>query len=136
MMKTKSSKGFNLITVIIIICVTSFVSAITSGVIITNNNKNAEGVNYGTLIKDEKIKEFLDVYANILNNYYEEVDKEKMIDSAMDAMLNYLGDSYTTYMDKDEKDALAEKLEGTYKGIGISILEKVIKSVAKSSPAE
>ena len=44
-----------------------------------------------------------------------------MLESAIGAMFNYLGEDYSTYMSKEESDALAEKLEGEYQGIGIEI---------------
>ena len=59
-----------------------------------------------------------------------------MLDSAINAMLNYLGDNYTTYLNKDQTKELEERLAGSYEGIGISILGKTITNVSKDSPAE
>lgn len=128
----KSNKGFNLISVIIIICITSFVSAIAAGVIITNNyNATYEG-----LADDKNLNDFIKAYSNIINNYYEDIDKEKMLDKAVDAMLEYLGDNYTTYMTEEQKKELEEKLSGTYQGIGVTISNKEIIKIAKNSPAQ
>ena len=85
----KNSKGFNLISVIIIICITSVVSAVTAGIIVTNNYN----LSYSDLSNDKELTDFIKAYSNIVNNYYEDVDKEKMLDSALNAMLNYLGDN-------------------------------------------
>ena len=90
----KENKGFNLISVITIICITSVVSALTAGVIISNNY----GLSYGALAGDKELNEFLKAYSNIVDNYYEDIDKGKMLDSALDAMLEYLGDDYTTLL--------------------------------------
>lgn len=128
----KSNKGFNLISVVIIICITSLTSAITAGVIVTNNyNTTYEG-----LADDKNLNEFIKAYSNIINNYYEDIDKEKMLDEAIDAMLKYLGDNYTTYMNDAQSKELEEKLSGTYQGIGVTISNKEIIKVAKNSPAE
>ncbi len=128
----KSSKGFNLVSIILIICITSIASAITVGVIITNNY----GLNYGNLANDKELSEFLRAYSNIVDNYYDEIDKEAMLDSAIDAMLNYLGDDYTTYLNDKERQDLEERLSGTYKGIGVSVQGKVIVAVTEGGPAE
>lgn len=65
-----------------------------------------------------------------------------MIDTALDAMLEYLGDSYTTYLDDEQTKKLEESLSGVYRGIGIAFQmdtttnAPTITSVTKSSPAE
>lgn len=128
----KDNKGFNLISVIIMICVTSITSAITAGVIVTNNY----GLSYGNLGEDEPLNDFLKAYSNIIDNYYEDVNKEAMLDSALNAMLNYLGDNYTTYLNEAQSEELAKRLAGTYKGIGITIQGNEIIKIAKNSPAE
>ena len=129
----KNSKGFNLISVIIIICVTSVVSAVTAGIIVTNNYN----LSYSDLSNDKELTDFIKAYSNIVNNYYENVDKEKMLDSALNAMLNYLGDNYTTYLTDEQRKALEESLQGTYQGIGVEInKDRVITKVTKNGPAE
>lgn len=129
----KSSKGFNLISVIIIICITSVVSAVTAGIIVTNNYN----LSYSDISNDKELSDFLKAYSNIVNNYYEDIDKDKMLDSALNAMLNYLGDNYTTYLTDEQRKALEESLQGTYKGIGVEInKERVITKVTKNGPAE
>ena len=110
----KNSKGFNLISIIIIVSITSIVSAITAGVIVTNNYN----LSYNGLAEDKALKEFLKTYSNIINDYYEDIDKEKMLDSAIDGMLNYLGDNYTTYLTEEQRKELEQSLLGKYKGIG------------------
>lgn len=129
----KNSKGFNLISVIIIICITSVVSAVTAGIIVTNNYN----LSYSDLSNDKELSDFIKAYSNIVNNYYEDVDKEKMLDSALNAMLNYLGDNYTTYLTDEQRKALEESLQGTYQGIGVEInKDRVITKVTKNGPAE
>lgn len=129
----KNRKGFNLISVIIIICITSVVSAVTAGIIVTNNYN----LSYSDLSNDKELTDFIKAYSNIVNNYYEDVDKEKMLDSALNAMLNYLGDNYTTYLTDEQRKALEESLQGTYQGIGVEInKDRVITKVTKNGPAE
>ena len=131
----KNKKGFNLLSVIIVICITSIISGLTTGVIVTNSYKNNLGLTYEDLVNDESLNEFLEVYSSIINNYYEDVDTSAMIDSAVDGMLDYLGESYTTYLDKDATEELEERLAGSYRGIGISVANKVIQDITSGTPA-
>lgn len=130
-----NKKGFNLISVIIVICITSIISGITTGVIVTNSYKNNLGLTYEDLVNDESLNEFLEVYSSIINNYYEDVDKSAMIDSAVDGMLDYLGEDYTTYLDQDATSELEERLAGSYRGIGMTVGDKVILEITSGTPA-
>ena len=129
-------KGFNLISTIIIILVTAIVSGITTGVIMYNGYRQSTGLTYGEILNDPALNEFLEVYASILDDYYEDIDKTAMLEEAVAAMMNYLGDNYTTYLSEEETESLAEKLAGEYKGIGVSIQNNTIIKVTKDSPAE
>ena len=131
----KVNKGFNLLSVIIIICAVSLISALATGIIVTNSYKTSNGLNYNELLNDEHLSEFLEVYASVSGNYYEDVDKDALIDTALNAMLDYLGDSYTTHLNSSETKALEERLAGSYKGIGIEIIGSEIVGVTKDSPA-
>lgn len=128
----KESKGFNLVSIIIIIFVTAIISGLTAGVIVTNNY----GLSYGVIANDEKLSEFLKAYTNISEKYYEDINKEEMLDTALDAMLNYLGDNYTTYLNKGETEELNELLSGTYEGIGITFKDRIVENTIKSSSAQ
>lgn len=129
---------FSLLNIIIIVIVTAIISAITTGVILMNNTRTSSGLSYGELMNDKNLEEFLNIYATVLSEYYEDVDKGAMIDSAISGMLSYLGDSYTTYLDKDQSENLAKQLEGTYNGIGITIQSDglVVQKVTENSPAD
>ena len=77
------------------------------------------GKNYFTLSKE--LGKFVEVYETITNNYYEDVDKDKLIDEAIDGMLSSMGDAYTSYADKDGASQFNETVTGTYEGIGCTI---------------
>lgn len=129
-------KGFNLKEVILIILLTAIFTSGTTGLILYNQNKLTKNITYQDLNDDKSLKEFLKVYASLIDQYYEEVDKTAMLESAIEAMFNYLGEDYSTYMSKEETDALAERLIGEYKGIGITINnENKIVALFENSPA-
>ena len=138
MNQVNNYKGFSLGWVIGIVVVTSIISALTAGVIVYNNNKLSYDTTYGDLSNDEDLNEFLSVYANILSNYYEDVDTGALLDEANAGMMDYLGDDYTTYLDDDSTAELFDSLSGEYKGIGVSInnSDKSIVKVYDNTPAK
>ena len=138
MNQVNNYKGFSLGWVIGIVVVTSIISALTAGVIVYNNNKLPYDTTYGDLSNDEDLNEFLSVYANILSNYYEDVDTGALLDEAIAGMMDYLGDDYTTYLDDDSTAELFDSLSGEYKGIGVSInnSDKSIVKVYDNTPAK
>ena len=134
--QNKKVIGFSIVEVIVIIVVSAIFTSIATGVIVMNNFKSEAGITYAELLQDNKVKEFLDVYADVLSGYYENVDKSEVINSAISGMMSYLGDKYSTYLDDDATNNLNDMLAGTYNGIGILInQDKVIEEVFDNSPA-
>ncbi len=133
----KKYNGFSLPWVLIIVVITSIISALTTGVIVYNNNKLSSKISYNDLSNNPELNQFLQVYANILSEYYEDIDKGELLEKAIAGMLNYLGDDYTTYLDDDSTNNLMEQLAGEYEGIGVSInnSDKSISKVYDDTPA-
>ena len=131
----KKTKGFGLPSIIIIIIITAIVSSIATGVIMLNSSSNIISVN-NDLTDDEDLKEFISVYSTLVSKYYNEIDKEGMLNAAEEGMLDFLGDKYTTYLDNEEYKDIIDELSGTYNGIGISIKNNKIVGVTLNSPAD
>lgn len=68
-----------------------------------------------------ELKEFVDTYNDIVNNYYDKVNKEELIDAGIKGMINYLDDPYATYFDGTSSTNFNQTLEGNYKGVGIEV---------------
>ena len=87
----------------------------------------------------DELDELVSTYDNIVNNYYENVDKEELIDAGIQGMINYLDDPYATYFSGDASDDFNEELSGTYEGIGIEVMLKdgvvSVGNVFDNSPA-
>lgn len=140
--KTKVKTGFKLIEVIIIMLITSTIGMILGASIIyvslIDYNKCAciDETKF-----DDNLKEIINTYNSVIENYYEEVDKTKLSDSAIKAMLESLGDDYSTYMNHSETTSFLERMQGDYCGIGAEIsadstgYAKVLKVFA-DSPAQ
>ena len=87
----------------------------------------------------DELDELVSTYDNIVNNYYDDVDKEELIDAGIQGMINYLDDPYATYFSGDASDEFNEELAGTYEGIGVEVmLNNGVVSVSRvfdNSPA-
>lgn len=68
-----------------------------------------------------ELKEFVDTYNDIVNNYYDKVNKEELIDAGIKGMINYLDDPYATYFDGTSSTNFNQTLEGNYEGVGIEV---------------
>lgn len=128
---------FNLKEVIVLIVITALASLLT-GFAITNRilkdkyqTDEAESSAMETFVKN---------YNYIINNYYGDVDEEKLLDAALEGVLNALEDPYTSYIDETEVDNFNIQLEGSYQGLGIEMYnsdknELTILTVFNNSPA-
>ena len=87
----------------------------------------------------DELDELVSTYDNIVNNYYEDVDKEELIDAGIQGMINYLDDPYATYFSGEASDDFNEELAGNYEGIGVEVMLKdgivTVSSVFNNSPA-
>jgi len=88
---------------------------------------------------DSELQTFLKTYEEINENYYETVDKQKLIEGAISGMLESL-DDYSAYYNESETNNLDITLEGEYQGLGVEIynneeLDIIISSVIDDSPA-
>jgi len=131
----KESINFNISEVIVIMIVTAIL-AITLTIKVTytiNNTPNK-------IKMKTELSEFMNIYNSISSDYYEEINKDEMISSAIEAMVEYLDDPYSSYLNAEEAEKMAQELNGEYEGIGakIKLSNKVftISEVFENSPSE
>lgn len=77
------------------------------------------GKNYLAVTKD--LKKVVDTYYAIVDNYYGELDRDKLIDGAVDGMISSVGDTFTSYSDTDSTSSFDETINGSYEGIGCTV---------------
>ncbi len=87
------------------------------------------------------LNEFTSTYNEIVDNYYQDIDRDELLEAGISGMIRYLGDPYSTYMSKAEAEDFNDDVEGTYQGIGAEIKyneDKLpcIGKVFENSPAE
>lgn len=97
------------------------------------------GRNYLALSKD--LDKIVDTYYAIVDNYYGELNKNELIDGAVEGMLSSIGDTYTSYSNTDEANSFDETINGSYEGIGCTIAtyndgKIVVIEVFDNSPSE
>jgi carboxyl-terminal processing protease len=66
----------------------------------------------------EQIRKFNDVLSIVQKNYVDDVDTEKLVEAAINGMLNQL-DPHSIYLPAEKQKSEEEKFSGNYEGIGI-----------------
>jgi len=130
----EKKSGFNTIEVVIIMIISILFGGLLGSVLIYT-----KGIVFGNSVPGE-MSELVSTYHMILDNYYDEVDKKELLDSAIKGMVEYLDDPYSVYMDEDASDSFNETVNGEYQGIGAQVTSKdgkiTVYSVFENSPAE
>ncbi len=73
-------------------------------------------------VSSENIKKFNQVKDILDGKYYEDVNKNNLIEGAISGMTHSLNDPYTVYFSKEQMQQFNEKTEGSYVGIGINVV--------------
>lgn len=124
--------SFNVVEVTVVVII-SILFGIIVGCILTYGNGYAKSGG------DKKLEEFADVYQTIIDNYYDDVDKDDLINAAIDGMTSALGDAHSYYMDSDETKYFNQQIDGSYVGIGVTIAYSdtgdYVADIFKDSPA-
>jgi len=121
-----------ILTIIISMIIGAIVCCTTIYIIFHKNN---------LITNYKELNKLIETYNIIINNYYGNLDKEKLIDVAVDAMVESVGDTYTTYSNTETTESFLEDVEGKYEGIGCTVSTTaegkiIVVSYFKNSPAE
>lgn len=97
------------------------------------------GKNYLAVTRD--LKKVVDTYYAIVDNYYGDLDKDTLIDGAVEGMISSVGDTFTSYSDIDTTASFNETINGTYEGVGCQVAslengDNMIIEVFENSPAD
>ncbi len=112
--KSKNKKiNFSMSETVIITIVVFGVGLVIGGIIM-----HGKGSLNGS---SESLNEFISTYDEIVSSYYQEVDKDKLLEAGISGMIKYLGDPYSTYMSKEIAEEFTEDIDGTYQGVGAEI---------------
>ncbi|MFH1475106.1 MAG: S41 family peptidase [Chloroflexota bacterium] len=64
---------------------------------------------------------FWDVYESITKSYVGDVDRERLVQGAIDGMIGALDDPYSSYMSPEELQEARESIGGEFSGIGAEV---------------
>jgi carboxyl-terminal processing protease len=70
--------------------------------------------------KYRDMEEFMAVYQKVKANYVDKVDDEKLMQGAIQGMLNSL-DPHSAFLDKSDFENLQTQIDGEYGGLGLSV---------------
>lgn len=94
----------------------------------------------GTSKTRDDIKKIQTAIELVESNYVEGVDRQKLVDGAIDGMMNAIGDPFSSYMGPVTAQQFSEQIEGSFSGIGAEVSMEngnvVVVSPIKGSPAE
>jgi len=126
--------------VLIVIIVTSLVTAFTTYQYLSNNGISYSKVNTTSL---EGLEYTLSQFRSELEKkYIGEINDEELIEGAVKGYVDALGDPYTTYYTKKEMKTIMEETNGNFVGIGVYMTKDLEKNVIliikpiENSPAE
>ena len=134
----KNKDGYKLSEVIILMVVTLIVG-LFFGSYFTYKKYTNDNIDCSDIDKDSA--EIIKVYNDILANYYGDVDKETLTDSAIKGMVYSLNDPYAMFLDSRNAIEFDEDLSGTFTGFGVEIRTNEnnqieIVTIFEGSPAE
>lgn len=107
---------FSIFEVVIIIFI-SIVFGMIVGYVLTYTRSPL-----GSVKSNSKLSEIISTYNSIKDNYYKEIDEDTLFNAAVSGMIGSLDDNYSNYMDSSTTDSFNESVEGSFVGIGITIM--------------
>ena len=111
---SKNNK-YNFMEVVALMIIAGIFGMLLGGVLMYKKGSLNTGIK-------KELNEFLNTYTEVLNEYYEEIPAQELLEAGVKGMISYLGDPYSVYMDKDAATAFNEKVSGEYVGIGTEII--------------
>lgn len=115
-------KTAEVVTLVLITCVVSLLI----GVIISDSDDNLK---YEMIETDIELQNFVDQYNYIVDNYYGQVNKKELLESALKGMVDSLEDPYSSYLDENNSSSFNATLNGSYEGIGVEITNDISKNI-------
>ncbi|MEW4285726.1 S41 family peptidase [Priestia koreensis] len=111
------------------------VPAMSSKVVSSDSDEKSTSTN-----ESKEFAKIKQVYDMISNQYYKDVDEDKLLNGAIQGMVDTLDDPYSVYMDKKTSQQFTQSLDSSFEGIGaeVSMTDGKVTIVApfKGSPAE
>ncbi len=136
--KEEVKTGFNVLEVVIIMTIT-VILGVFIGAFFMSAKLDYRKVTCRAIRDD--VQAFVDVYDDLVNDYYREVDKEELMNAAINGMVYSLEDQHSMYVTPKAAKQYEEELAGSFIGIGVEVMAvdeyyPVVKRVMDNSPAK
>lgn len=133
----KKSSYFRTVDVIFLLIVTCVVTLNMAYLLSLSNIEEKTSSN---VENSAGLNKFINEYNRIVNNYYGELDEDELIDAALNGLIEALPDDYSSTIDESESNSYDTKLQGSFEGIGIEIINDAedniyIYRIIENSPA-
>ena len=83
---------------------------------------------------------FWEVWNKLEKNYFEPLDRQKMVYGAVSGLVNSLGDPYTVFFDPEQSKIFEEDISGKFGGVGMEIgirdKQPTVVAPLKGTPAD
>lgn len=139
--KTKNinKKEFRTLEVVVLVFLTCLISLIIGGTLGMKFSKKS-GNNKNIQIADAEIQHFIKEFNYLVENYYGDINKKELLNTAFKSMVDSLEDAYSGTLDENTSNNFDIELEGIYEGLGIEIVNDenmniLIYSIIPNSPA-
>lgn len=113
------------------------VMAVMAGANVDQTDKSHQPAD---VLTKEEISKLSTVYELLEKRYYRSVDREALIEGALDGLVQALNDPYSEYLNREEVESFSEHIHSSFTGIGAEVTMQdgkvVIVSPIKNSPAE
>jgi carboxyl-terminal processing protease len=108
---------------LIVAILSSTLSFATASLIFTGKGYFNGGMPFDPkVVGSNSIKKFSAVKKILKNDYYLDVNEIDMLEGAIAGMTDALGDPYTVYFTSEQMKLFTEKSQGSYVGIGVSVV--------------
>jgi carboxyl-terminal processing protease len=96
---------------------------LVAGVWLGGHPENLPGFARDALVGDSDGRLYEEAVDAIAENYYREVDRDKLLDDGLSAAVKSLDDRFSAYFDPKAYTAFQEATHGEFEGVGLSVAE-------------
>jgi carboxyl-terminal processing protease len=111
-----------------------------AGIWLGGHPNNLPGFVRDAFVGDSEGRLYDEALDTITDNYYREVDKDKLVDESLNAGVKSLDDRFSAYFDPKAYKEFQEATDGAFEGVGMNVAEVKrglrVLTVFEDSPAE
>lgn len=141
-MKKKKDAYSRLIELSIVVMISTMVGMFSGGAAIftmMETNKDKSDTCKSNINTD--LSGLSTIYDQIVNKYYVDINKNTLVEGAINGMLSTLNDPNSSYLDPSTTSSFDDRMRGEYEGVGIEMVtddkgNTLIVTVFDNSPAE